>query len=232
MHMKVIIAALGALVIFSCTAESQVNSVKPETKKDTASYAIGVNLGNNIRNQKLDLSLDMLVAGLRDAMSEKALLDENQVRTALIALQEEAMKKANAEREASAGKNKEKGEKFLAENKKKEGVITTASGLQYKVVKEGTGKKPSASNTVKVHYEGRLIDGKIFDSSIKRGEPIEFPLNGVIPGWTEGVQLMSVGSKYTFFIPSNLAYGEQGAGQDIGPNETLIFEVELLDITK
>jgi FKBP-type peptidyl-prolyl cis-trans isomerase FklB len=230
--MKVMLAALGALFIFSCTAESQVNSVKPENKKDTASYAIGVNLAGNIRSQKIDLNLEMLVAGLRDAMAEKSLLDDNQVRTALINLQEEAMKKANAEREASAGQNKAKGEKFLADNKKQPGVITTASGLQYKVVKEGTGKKPSASNTVKVHYEGRLIDGKVFDSSIKRGEPIEFPLNGVIAGWTEGVQLMSVGSKYTFFIPSQLAYGEQGAGSDIGPNETLIFEVELLDITK
>ena len=124
----------------------------------------------------------------------------------------------------------EKGKAYLAENAKKDGVKVTASGLQYEVIKEGTGKKPAATDTVSVHYEGTLINGQVFDSSIRRGQPVEFPLNRVIPGWTEGVQLMSVGSKYRFVIPSNLAYGEHGAGGAIGPNETLIFEVELLDI--
>jgi FKBP-type peptidyl-prolyl cis-trans isomerase len=124
----------------------------------------------------------------------------------------------------------EKGEKFLAENGKRDGVKTTASGLEYEVITEGAGKSPKATDTVLVHYSGKLIDGKEFDSSYKRGEPIEFPLNQVIPGWTEGVQLMKEGAKYRFFIPSKLAYGKRGAGPDIGPDETLIFEVELLKV--
>ncbi len=131
---------------------------------------------------------------------------------------------------ADAQVGREKGEAFLTENAKKEGVKATASGLQYKVVKEGTGKQPTAANTVKVHYRGTLIDGKEFDSSYKRNEPIEFPLNGVIKGWTEGLQLMKEGSKYQLFIPSSLAYGKRGAGDLIGPDETLIFEVELLEV--
>ena len=124
----------------------------------------------------------------------------------------------------------EKGEKFLAENKTKEGVKTTASGLQYKITKEGTGKSPAATDTVLVHYEGKLLDGSVFDSSIKRGEPISFPLNRVIPGWTEGLQLIKEGGKATLYIPSKLAYGPRGAGGAIGPDETLIFEVELIKI--
>jgi FKBP-type peptidyl-prolyl cis-trans isomerase FkpA len=123
-----------------------------------------------------------------------------------------------------------KGEKFLEDNSKKEGVVTTASGLQYKVLTEGTGKSPKATDTVLVHYEGTLIDGKVFDSSYRRGEPIEFPLNRVIAGWTEGVQLMKEGAKFRFYIPSRLAYGPRGAGRDIGPNEALIFDVELLKV--
>jgi FKBP-type peptidyl-prolyl cis-trans isomerase len=123
-----------------------------------------------------------------------------------------------------------KGEKFLQDNSKKEGVVTTASGLQYKVITEGTGRSPSAADTVEVHYEGTLIDGRVFDSSYKRGESIEFPLNRVIAGWTEGVQLMKEGAKYRFYIPSKLAYGSRGAGRDIGPNEALIFDVELLKV--
>jgi len=124
-----------------------------------------------------------------------------------------------------------KGEKFLQENATKEGVVTTPSGLQYKVIKQGEGKSPKATDTVLVHYEGTLIDGKIFDSSYQRKEPIEFPLNCVIAGWTEGVQLMKEGAKYRFFIPSKLAYGSRGAGRDIGPNEALIFDVELLEVS-
>lgn len=125
---------------------------------------------------------------------------------------------------------KEAGEKFLAENKKKEGVVTLPSGLQYKILKEGNGSKPKATDTVKCHYEGRLINGQVFDSSIRRGEPAEFPVNGVIAGWVEALQLMPVGSKWQLYIPSEQAYGAHGAGQSIGPNETLIFDVELLDI--
>jgi FKBP-type peptidyl-prolyl cis-trans isomerase len=140
------------------------------------------------------------------------------------------MAKAQAESQKKGEGNKVKGEKFLAENKNAKGVTTTASGLQYSVIKEGTGPKPTASSTVKVHYTGKLLDGTTFDSSVDRGEPVEFPLNGVIPGWTEGLQLMNKGAKYKLYIPANLAYGDRGAGNAIGPNETLIFEVELLEI--
>lgn len=126
--------------------------------------------------------------------------------------------------------SKEAGEKYLAENKKREGVVALPSGLQYKILKEGNGPKPTADDTVKCHYEGRLINGQVFDSSIKRGEPAEFPVSGVIPGWVEALQLMPVGSKWQLYIPSELAYGAHGAGQAIGPNETLIFDVELLAI--
>jgi FKBP-type peptidyl-prolyl cis-trans isomerase FklB len=195
-------------------------------------YALGMQIGRSLQSQGLEINVDMLAEGMRGFLSGTPKLTDQQFQACMENLQQEAMQKMEAEKAASGSVNKARGEKFLAENKSKDGVKTTASGLQYKVIKEGTGKKPAKENTVKVHYTGTTIDGKVFDSSVERGEPIEFPLAGVIAGWTEGVQLMSVGSKYTLYIPSNLAYGEQGAGQAIGPNETLIFDVELLDITK
>lgn len=229
---------LAASVIVSvaltstATAQQQVNSVKPTTAKDTTSYAVGQQIGKSLVDQGLDLNVDQLLAGLRDMMAGKPLLSDEALQAAMMKLQQETMARMQAENAKKGEAAKAKGEAFLAENKKKAGVMTTPSGLQYKVVTEGKGKKPTKENTVKVHYTGTLIDGTVFDSSVKRGEPIEFPLGSVIAGWTEGVQLMSVGSKYTFYIPSDLAYGPNGAGGTIGPNETLIFEVELLDITK
>lgn len=229
---------LAASVIVSvaltstATAQQQVNSVKPTTAQDTASYAVGQQIGKSLVDQGLELDVNMLVAGLRDMMAGKPLLSDEALQAAMMKLQQEQMARMQAENAKKGEAAKAKGEAFLADNKKKPGVMTTPSGLQYKVVTEGKGKKPTKENTVKVHYTGTLIDGTVFDSSVKRGEPIEFPLGGVIAGWTEGVQLMSVGSKYTFYIPSDLAYGPNGAGGTIGPNETLIFEVELLDITK
>jgi FKBP-type peptidyl-prolyl cis-trans isomerase FklB len=202
------------------------------TKQDSNMYALGMQIGRSLQSQGLEINVDMLAEGMRGFLSGTPKLTDQQFQACMENLQQEAMQKMEAEKAASGSVNKARGEKFLAENKSKDGVKTTASGLQYKVIKEGTGKKPAKENTVKVHYTGTTIDGKVFDSSVERGEPIEFPLAGVIAGWTEGVQLMSVGSKYTLYIPSNLAYGEQGAGQAIGPNETLIFDVELLDITK
>jgi FKBP-type peptidyl-prolyl cis-trans isomerase FklB len=144
--------------------------------------------------------------------------------------QKKMMAKQMAAREEGLGKNKAEGEKFLADNKKKEGIKTTASGLQYKVITAGTGKTPKATDTVKTHYRGTLINGTEFDSSYKRGEPAEFPVNGVIKGWTEALQLMKEGAKWQLFIPSELAYGERGAGRDIGPNSTLIFDIELISV--
>lgn len=233
---KLLILAASVIVSISLTntvsAQQQVNSVKPTTAKDTTSYAVGQQIGKSLVDQRLDLDLNMLLAGLSDMMSGKPLLGDEALQAAMTKLQQETMARMQAENAKKGEAAKAKGEAFLTENKKKPGVMTTPSGLQYKVVTEGKGKKPTKENTVKVHYTGTLIDGTVFDSSVKRGEPIEFPLSGVIAGWTEGVQLMPVGSKFVFYIPSDLAYGTNGAGGSIGPNETLIFEVELLDITK
>ena len=224
-----LIAGIGTAEL--ATAQPQVNKVKPTSSKDTASYAVGMQIAKSLKDQGLDLDIDQLVSGLRDMMAGKALLTDAELTTAMTSLQQASMAKQQAEASKKGEVNKIKGEAFLTENKKKPGVMVTPSGLQYEVLVEGKGKKPTKENKVKVHYTGKLIDGTVFDSSVERGEPIEFPLSGVIAGWTEGVQLMAVGSKYMFYIPSNLAYGTNGAGQSIGPNETLTFEVELLDIT-
>jgi FKBP-type peptidyl-prolyl cis-trans isomerase FklB len=214
------------------TTTTTLTSANSMTKQDSNMYALGMQIGRSLQSQGLSLNVDMIADGMRGFLSGNAKLTDQQFQACMENLQQEAMAKMQAEQSSKGAANKERGEKYLAENKSKDGVKTTASGLQYKIVKEGTGRKPAKENTVKVHYTGTTIDGKVFDSSVERGEPIEFPLSGVIAGWTEGVQLMPIGSKFTFYIPSNLAYGEQGAGQTIGPNETLIFDVELLDITK
>lgn len=224
--------AATAIIAVACNAQPQVNSVTPANKHDSASYAIGVNMAKNFLQQNVPISSEMLAAGLRDGLADKALLTDEQIQASLQALQMELAAKQNEKHAKDGAANMAKAEKFLAENKAKPGVMTTPSGLQYKVVKEGTGKKPTAANTVRVHYTGTLIDGKKFDSSVDRGQPAEFGLNGVIAGWTEGLQLMPVGSKYIFYLPPSLAYGESGAGESIGPNEALVFEVELLDIVK
>ena len=202
---------------------------KPQLKdlKDKVSYSIGLDLGFNFKKQNLELNPDALLAGVKDALGGKQpLLNENEVKETMTALTKEIENK----QKALAEQNVKDGEKFLAENKKKEGVKTTASGLQYKVIKEGTGPKPKLTDAVVANYRGTLINGTEFDSSYKRGQPATFPLTGVIKGWTEALQLMKVGSKYQLFIPANLAYGERAIGPDIGPNSTLIFEVELLDV--
>ena len=164
---------------------------------------------------------------MRDA---KTLLSDKEAQEVMMTFQKEQMAKLNENARKLGEKNKKEGETFLAENKKKPGVVTLPSGLQYKILKEGTGRNPKATDTVVTHYRGTLLDGKEFDSSYKRGEPATFPLNGVIRGWTEALQLMKPGAKWQLFIPPQLAYGERGAGQDIGPNATLIFEVELIAI--
>jgi FKBP-type peptidyl-prolyl cis-trans isomerase FklB len=207
-------------------------NMKLENNKDKASYAIGMDIGRSFKKQQLELNMDAVTQGVRDAYSGKKelLLTDEQTKEVMETFKREFMAKRETVMKEAGVKNKEEGEKFLAANKSKEGVKTTASGLQYKVLKEGTGPKPKANDTVRTHYRGTLIDGTEFDSSFKRNEPATFPLNGVIPAWTEALQLMPVGSKWQLFAPSELAYGERGAGQDIGPNSTLIFEVELLSI--
>jgi FKBP-type peptidyl-prolyl cis-trans isomerase FklB len=205
----------------------------PELKgdKERLSYSIGMDIGGNLKRQSVEVDPDLLAKGIKDSYGGgKTLLTEDEARQAITNFQQALMaKKAEAMR-ILAEKNKADGEKFLAENAKKEGVKTLASGLQYKEIAPGTGKSPKTSDTVTTHYKGTLVDGTEFDSSYKRGEPATFPVSGVIPGWTEALQLMKEGAKWQLFVPSGLAYGEQGAGQVIGPNATLIFEVELISI--
>lgn len=203
------------------------------TQKAKNSYALGMSIGSGLKKQGVSTAVDpaTVARGLRDAMSgAKTALTEDEMKAALQQLRGDVEKVQQAKaHEASAGARKE-GESFLAANKSKEGVQTLPDGLQYKILTAGSGPKPTATDTVTVNYRGTLINGKEFDSSYKRGQPISFPVNGVIKGWTEALQLMPVGSKWQLFIPPDLAYGDRGAGADIGPGETLIFDVELISI--
>src|SRR2546421_1974180 len=197
--------------------------------KDKVSYSIGLDIGMTFQKQKMEINSDVLAAGVKDGLSgAKPLMSPEEVRQVMTQFAKDMRDKTAAANKEAAEKNTKEGEKFLAENKAKPGVKTTASGLQYKVEKEGSGTPPKETDTVVVNYRGTLIDGTEFDSSYKRGEPATFPVNRVIKGWTEALQLMKPGGKYKLFIPANLAYGPGGAGGDIGPNATLIFEVELL----
>lgn len=228
MVLRLMVAAV--LVGFAGLAHAQDRPVL-KTDKDKVSYSIGLDIGTNFKRQSVDLDSKALAAGIADGLSGgKPLLTEDEVRKVLAQFQQQMAAKAQQAAQQLAEKNQKAGEAFLAENKKKKGVITLPSGLQYQVIKAGTGKIPKATDTVTTHYRGTLIDGTEFDSSYTRGEPASFQVNGVIKGWTEALQLMKVGSKWQLFIPSNLAYGPQGAGQVIGPNATLIFEIELLSI--
>ena len=200
--------------------------------KEKVSYSIGLNIGKSMKQDSVDLDPDVLLRGMKDALAgAKPLLTDEQIQEAMVAFQKEMQTKVAEARKASGEKAKKEGEAFLADNKKKEGVVTRPSGLQYKVIKKGTGNRnPKAADTVVTHYVGTLLDGTEFDSSIKRGEPAEFEVGGVIPGWTEALQLMKVGDKWQLFVPAELGYGDRGAGRIIGPNATLVFEVELLEI--
>ena len=223
--MKHFVATL-ALAAVATSIFAQDKPFPLKDLKDKASYSIGVDIGMNFKKQNMDLNADALAAGAKDALNGKPQVNPNEIREIMTQWQQEFGEK----QKVMATKNQADGEKYLAENKKKEGVKTTASGLQYKSLKDGAGPQPKASDTVTVNYRGTLIDGTEFDSSYKRGEPATFPLNGVIKGWTEGLQLMKKGSKFQFVIPPNLAYGERAVGADIGPNSTLVFDVELLDV--
>jgi len=208
-----------------------------KTQKDKLSYTIGMNIGKDIKRNEVDINPDLLLSGLKDVLSDKkALLTDDEAREVMMAFQNEMRAKQAEKAKQQAEKNKETGEKskkegeaFLAENKKKEGVKATPSGLQYKVITMGTGPKPTSNDTVVTHYRGTLIDGTEFDSSYKRGEPASFPVTGVIKGWTEALLMMPVGSKWQLFIPGELAYGER-AQRNIPSNATLLFDIELLKI--
>jgi len=206
-----------------------------KNRKEKFSYALGMNIGNglgqNLKKQSVEFDPSLVANGLKDSLSGgKTLLTTEEAQAVLKEVQTEMQKEQQEKTKQAAEKNKSDGEAFLAANKDKEGVVTLPSGLQYKIETEGNGPKPTADDTVVCNYRGTLTDGKEFDSSYKRGQPASFPVKGVIKGWTEALQLMPVGSKWQLFIPPSLAYGEQGAGADIGPNSTLIFEVELISI--
>jgi len=223
------IAVLSILVLVSQVEGKE--DVVLKSQKDKISYVIGMDIGSNFKKQSIAIDPDILMRGIKDGLSGgKSLLTEQEVRDVTTAFQKEMVAKQEELNKKLGEKNKKEGEVFLAENKKKEGVKTLPSGLQYKVIKAGTGKKPKSTDTVTTQYRGTLIDGTEFDSSYRRGQPASFPVNGVIPGWTEALQLMEEGAKWQLVVPSNLAYGDRGAGRQIGPNATLIFEVELISI--
>lgn len=228
---------LCAFVLFTFAAvacaqdEPGQDLAKPESLDDRASYSFGLNLGRNFEQQGVPINLDYLIQGMRDGLEGgEALLTDEEMNTTMQAFQQEMMARAQKEREESASKNQTAADEFLASNKTAEGVVTTESGLQYQVIEAGSGPKPGPTDQVTVHYKGTLLDGTVFDSSYDRNQPASFPVNGVIPGWGEAVQLMPVGSKWKLWIPPTLAYGERGAGNQIGPNALLVFEVELLSI--
>jgi len=230
---KIVLSLATALILVSCQSVGKPKDQAPKAEasaekkeKVSDSYAFGVLIGDNMRTVDVTLDYDEFMKGLKAGIESKdAKLSLEEANT----IAQAAVQGARTKRGES---NKAAEQKYLEDNKKKKGVITTASGLQYEVIAEGTGPKAALTDTVKVDYEGKLINGKVFDSSIARNEPVEFRPDQVIPGWTEALQLMSVGSKYVIYVPAALAYGENGAGQDIGPNEMLIFEVRLLGIQK
>jgi FKBP-type peptidyl-prolyl cis-trans isomerase FklB len=217
------------LLAIGCTAADK--TPKLESLIDKVSYSIGLNIGKDFKAQNIEVNPDLLARGIKDAISDsKPLLTEEEIQEAVGTFQQERMAEAEAMAKEMGEKNLKEGEAFLQENAKREGVVALPSGLQYEVIEEGTGKSPKPGDEVTVHYRGTLVDGTVFDSSYERGEPVTFPVEGVIPGWTEALQLMKEGAKWKLFIPPSLAYGERGAGQVIGPNATLLFEVELISV--
>ncbi len=232
------------LAAFAAVSTSANADEKLKTKGDKLGYSIGLDFARSIESlsREVDVNSKMVLKGFKDGLSGKdVLITQEEFKKVMMDFQtemqekqakhqKEAMEKQNQEMAKVGEKNAKEGKEFLAKNAKKKGVKTTASGLQYKVLKAGTGKSPKVTDQVETHYRGTLLDGTEFDSSYKRGQPAVFPLNGVIPGWTEALQLMKVGGKQKIFVPSKLAYGPRGAGGMIGPNSTLIFEIELLAI--
>jgi FKBP-type peptidyl-prolyl cis-trans isomerase FklB len=229
-YMKYCTTLLICAVVLGLPASAQ-KKVTFKTQNDSISYIIGMNIGKDMKNRGISVNPDLMLKGLRDGLNDaKSIISEADVQRCMTAFQQEMMAKQQEESRKIADKNKKEGDAFLAKNKNRDSVVTQPSGLQYKVLRPGTGKTPTAKDTVIVNYRGTLIDGKEFDNSYKRGEPITFPVGGVIKGWVEALQLMKEGDKWELYIPSDLAYGERGAGQMIGPNSVLIFEVELVSV--
>jgi FKBP-type peptidyl-prolyl cis-trans isomerase FklB len=229
--MKHAVMCVVCLTLMAAPVLSEEKKIELKTPKEKLSYSIGFDMGSSLKRNGIDVDLDIVTRAIQDVLSGgKALMTEQEMRESISALQKEMAAKQQGRAKELGDKNRKEGEEFLAENKKKEGVTTLPSGLQYMILAEGKGKQPKATDTVTVQYRGTLIDGTEFDSSYKRGQPATFALNQVIKGWTEGVQLMKEGGKIRLFVPSELAYGDRGAGAQIGPNAALIFEVELLSI--
>ncbi len=225
--MRLFLMATAGVLLAACGTPTAKKELSTQAEK--VSYSIGLQMGKGLREQGIEVTPEILLAGLRDGTAGGTpRLTEEQMQTVMSAFQAEMIAKVRAKDSAATIENRKQGQDFLAANKTKPGVMTTPSGLQYKVITEGKGPRPTRSSSVTVHYRGTLLSGDEFDSSYKRNEPVTFPLGGVIPGWVEGLQLMNAGSKYQFFIPSELAYGEHGSPPTIGPNATLVFEVELL----
>jgi FKBP-type peptidyl-prolyl cis-trans isomerase FklB len=225
-----ILAAVVALSGSACARQTSTSG-DLKTDKDKASYAVGLNVGKSLQRESIDVDPEIVEQGLKDALAGgKTLMTDEEVKAAMAALKAAAQKNQEAKMAQAGDANKKEGDAFLAANKAKDGVVTLPSGLQYKILTAGTGAKPTAADTVICNYKGTLINGKEFDASSKHGGPATFPVSGVIKGWTEALQLMPVGSKWQLFIPPDLAYGQRGAGGDIGPGATLIFEVELVSI--
>ena len=224
-----VITLLSIAFLFSvCHAQEKLEL---KDQKDKESYSLGYQFGHNLKAQGVDINLDVYNSGVKDALGGKEpQMSQEDIRSTIMGLQQRLQAARQKELKEMAAKNIEEGKKFLEENQKKEGIKTLPSGLQYKVLTEGSGKMPKADDTVTVNYKGTLIDGTESDSSYKRGQPATFKVNGVIKGWTEALQLMKEGSKWQLFIPPDLAYGERGAGRTIPPSSTLIFEVELISI--
>lgn len=231
--MFVFVSSIGIAKPTSKTSKkTDVKSVVMTTQMDSIAYALGQNYSNMLKQYKIGVNTDILLAGFRDAENGKQLLSKEEEDNLISALNEIMQRRHQEESAKKAIANKAEGEKFLDENKKRPNVKTTSSGLQYEIIKEGTGKQPKETDKVTVHYTGKLLNGTVFDSSVERGEPIEFGLNQVIRGWTEGVQLMKEGGKIILYIPSELAYGDIDRGGPIPPGSTLIFEVELLKVSE
>ena len=231
----VLFITVAGVAFFGCVKSDATSSSKDlKTHKDKVSYAIGLDIGKSLKQQSLALELvdlNKMKMGIQDAMGEgKPVLTDSQISETMMAFQKEMTTRHDSVQKVQGEANLKISAAFLAKNAKEPGVVTLPSGLQYKILNEGKGPKPTAASTVTVHYAGKLVDGTEFDSSIKRGQPATFPVSGVIKGWTEALQLMPTGSKWQVVIPPELGYGPTGAGKQIGPNSTLIFEVELISI--
>lgn len=225
-YVGILLAGVSVWVGVAAAASSQLAN-----QTDKASYALGVETGRSFKSHGIDLNASAFAQGLQDSLNGNNLLMTNdEITQQLKDFQRSASTKLQAQMQQAGQKNQQLGNAFMAANKERSGVTTTPSGLQYKIITQGAGRKPTANDTVTVEYEGRLLDGKIFDSSYERGQPATFPVNGVIQGWQEALQLMPEGSTWELYIPAKLAYGEQGAGGVIGPNQTLIFKVHLIQI--